>query len=397
MQPQSTSGKTRPLSGLRVLDLSRVLAGPYVGRMLADLGAEVVKLEPPEGDITRKWGKVIGELSGYYTQQNAGKRDVCVDLRVNGGPELVRALALKADVVIENFRPGVMAQFGLDYASLSAGNPRLVMLSISGYGQTGPEARRPAYAGVVHAESGFVQRQATLSGAPLADARVSVADMNAALHGLVGTLAALLLRERGGSGQHVDISMIEAMLATDDYMHLALDGISERTGNGVVVNEIWEVVGGPILIAGDFRWVWQRLQSTFELVDPTPPGGSIAQKSEHRHAAVRVFFAGFSERAALLRALDQADLPWGEVKTTRQAFDTETLRARGAVVRIDDRAGGVRPVIQSPYKFSNAESGVSGPAPHRGEHNREVLEQWLGKNADEISALERQGVLLKSS
>jgi len=179
-------------------------------------------------------------------------------------------------------------------------------------------------------------------------------------------------------------------------MHLALDGIKERSGNGVVVNEIWEVVGGPVLIAGDFRWVWQRLQSTFELVDTTPPGGSIEQKSEHRHAVVREFFAGFSDRAALLRALDQADLPWGEVKSTREAFATETLRARGAVTRVDDRAGGTRPVIQSPYRFSRAESGASGPAPHRGEHNREVLEQWLGKSSDELAALEQQGVLLKS-
>ena len=387
---------TRPLSGLRVLDLSRVLAGPYVGRMLADLGADVVKVEPPEGDITRKWGKVIGGVSGYYTQQNVGKRDVCVDLRVAGGPELVSALAAAADVLIENFRPGVMAQFGLDYATLSARNPRLVMLSISGYGQTGPEARRPSYAGVVHAESGFVQRQATLSNAPLADARVSIADMNAALHGLVGTLAALLMREREGRGQHVDISMLEAMLATDDYMHLALDGIPERASTGVVVNEIWEVIGGPVLIAGDFRWVWQRLQSTFNLVDPTPPGGTIAQKSEHRHAAVRAFFASFTDRDELLRALAKADLPWGEVKTTAQAFDTETLRARGAVARVDDRAGNTRPVINSPYRYSQAESGVAGPAPHRGEHNREVLAQWLGKQDDELTALETAGVLLKT-
>jgi CoA:oxalate CoA-transferase len=388
---------TRPLAGLRVLDLSRVLAGPYVGRMLADLGADVVKIEPPEGDITRKWGKVIGELSGYYTQQNVGKRDVCVDLRVQGGPELVGTLADAADVVIENFRPGVMAQYGLDYEKLSARNPRLVMLSISGYGQTGPEARRPAYAGVIHAESGIVQRQATLSGTPVADVRVSIADMNVALHGLVGTLAALLMREREGLGQHVDISMIEAMLATDDYMHLALDGIPERASTGIVVNEIWEAVGGPILIAGDFRWVWQRLHTTFELIDPTPPGGTIAQKSEHRHAAVRAFFASFDDRSKLLAALDKADLPWGEVKTSSKAFDTETLRARGAVVRVDDRAGGTRPVIQSPYRYSQAESGVSGPAPHRGEHNAEVLRQWLGKNGDEIAALEQAGVLLRSS
>jgi crotonobetainyl-CoA:carnitine CoA-transferase CaiB-like acyl-CoA transferase len=289
-----------------------------------------------------------------------------------------------------------MAQFGLDYPSLAQRNPRLVMLSISGYGQNGPEARRPAYAGVVHAESGIVQRQATLSGAPLADLRVSIADTNAALHGLVGTLAALLLREREGRGQHLDISMLETMLATDDYMHLALDGVAERGGTGVVVNEIWDVVGGPIIIAGDFRWIWQCLHQTFELVDPTPPGGSIAQKSEHRHVAVREFFASFDDRGKLIAALNQADLAWGEVKRSLDAFDTPTLRARGAVVRIDDRAGGTRPVIQSPYRFSNAESGVQAPAPHRGEHNRAVLQEWLGATAERVSELETAGVLLNA-
>ncbi|MFI5306303.1 MAG: CaiB/BaiF CoA transferase family protein, partial [Polyangiales bacterium] len=231
-----SQAKERPLQGLRVLDLSRVLAGPYVGRMLADLGADVVKVEPPEGDVTRKWGKVRAGLSGYYTQQNAGKRDVCIDLRAAGGPDLVRRLVERADVVIENFRPGVMAQHGLDFERLHERNPRLVMLSISGFGQSGPEATRPAYASVVQAESGVVHRQAALTGSPPADPRISIADMNAALHGLVGLLAALLLRTRTGLGQHLDISMLESMLATDDYVHLALDGVREN--DGVVVNEV---------------------------------------------------------------------------------------------------------------------------------------------------------------
>lgn len=137
-----------PLSGIRVLDVSRVLAGPYVGRMLCDLGADVVKIEPPEGDVTRNWGRVIGGLSGYYTQQNVGKRNVSVDLRKPAAPELLQRMAARADVLVENFRPGVMAQFGLAYADVSPSNPRLIMLSITGYGQRGPEAGKPAYAAV---------------------------------------------------------------------------------------------------------------------------------------------------------------------------------------------------------------------------------------------------------
>jgi crotonobetainyl-CoA:carnitine CoA-transferase CaiB-like acyl-CoA transferase len=382
----------RPLSGTRVLDLSRVLAGPYVGRMLADLGADVVKVEPPEGDVTRKWGRVTAGLSGYYTQQNAGKRNLCIDLRVPGGPALVRDLATRADVLVENFRPGVMAQFGLDWPSLSALHPALVMLSISGFGQEGPEARRPAYAAVMHAESGVMLRQAELSGSPPADPRVSVADMNAALHGLVGLLAALQLRARTGRGQHVDISMLETMVATDDYVHLALDGIPER--DGVVVNEVWQVVGGPIVLAGDFRWVWQRLQATFELQDPAPPGATIPQKAELRHKAVAEFFARYSDRAELLRALDRADLAFGEVKDTATALQSPTLQARGAVAEIDDRQGGKRKVIRAPYRFSDADSGVRTPAPYRGEHNRDVLRDWLGLGEHALDALEQGGVLL---
>jgi crotonobetainyl-CoA:carnitine CoA-transferase CaiB-like acyl-CoA transferase len=385
----------RPLSGLRVLDLSRVLAGPLVGRMLADLGADVVKVEPPEGDVSRKWGRSIGGLSGFFTQQNVGKRDLCIDLRAAAGPALVRRLAGVADALVENFRPGVMEQYGLGYAALSALNPRLCMLSVSGFGQTGPEARRPAYASVVHAESGLLQRQAEASGGAPLDIRMSFADSAAALHGTVGLLSALWMRERTGRGQHVDVSMLESMLATDDYAHLALDGIPAR--DGVVVNEVWDAIGGPLVLAGDFRWVWQRLHATFALRDPTPAGASIAEKSEHRHAAVAEFLTRFDDRAALLAALDKAGLAFGEVKHSAEAMRSPTLAARGAVAHIDDRAGGTRAVIQTPYKFSGAASGARAPAPHRGEHNRAVLREWLAMSDAEIDALVAGGALLAAA
>jgi crotonobetainyl-CoA:carnitine CoA-transferase CaiB-like acyl-CoA transferase len=389
------AGEDRPLHGLRVLDLTRVLAGPYVGRMLTDLGADVVKVEPPDGDVTRKWGKRKAGISGYYTQQNVGKRNLCIDLRVPGGADLVRRLAKRADALLENFRPGVMEQYGLGFATLLADNPRLCMLSISGFGQTGPEARRPAYASVVQAESGITHRQGALTGQPPADLRISIADMNAALHGLVGLLSALLMRERTGHGQNIDISMLESMLATDDYVHLALDGIPEASN--VVTNEVWDVVGGPIVIAGDFRWVWQQLHTGYGLVDTTPPGADIPVKAAHRHAVVGEFLARFSDRKELLQALERADLPFGEVKDTRSALRSPTLEARAAIAHIDDRAGGQRRVIQSPYRFSHAQSGVRGVASHRGEHNREVLHDWLALEGGELDALEASGVLLRET
>jgi crotonobetainyl-CoA:carnitine CoA-transferase CaiB-like acyl-CoA transferase len=386
------TGHERPLQGIRVLDLSRVLAGPYAGRMLADLGADVVKVEPPEGDVTRKWGKRIAGLSGYYTQQNAGKRNVCIDLRAAGGPELVARLAEQADVLLENFRPGVMERFGLSYAQLAQRNPRLVMVSVSGFGQEGPEAKRPAYAAVIQAESGLVHRQAKIDGTRPTDPRISIADMNAALHGLVGMLSALMMRTRTGRGQHVDISMLESMVATDDYMHLALDGVPEA--DGVITNETWDVVGGPIVIAGDFRWVWRQLQDTFSLEDPAPGDAPIADKARLRREAVKAFFARFTEREAVVAALAKADLPYGEVRRTMDALRSPTLAARGAIMQVDDRGGATRPVIRSPYHFSEAASGVAGPAPRRGEHNREVLREWLALSDAEQQALEAANVLL---
>ncbi|MGD8418422.1 MAG: CoA transferase, partial [Pseudomonadales bacterium] len=156
-----------PLAGLKVLDFSRVLAGPFAGRMLSDLGADVVKVEPPEGDVTRLWGRKVAGLAGYYFQQNAGKRGMCLDLKAPAGRELARRLAARADILIENFRPGVMSRLGLDYATLEGENPGLIMLSISGFGADSPEAGRAAYAPIIHAETGLIagqQRRAELGG-----------------------------------------------------------------------------------------------------------------------------------------------------------------------------------------------------------------------------------------
>jgi CoA:oxalate CoA-transferase len=385
---------TYPLEGVRVLDLSRVLSGPYSGRMLSDLGADVVKVEPPEGDVSRNWGHVIAGLSGYYTQQNAGKRDVCIDLRRAGAPALLHRLAGCADVLIENFRPGVMQQYGLAYPELSANHERLIMLSISGYGQHGPDAARPAYAAVVHAEAGLLQREAELSNTKPRDIAVSVADMNAGLHGLAAVLAALFQRERSGRGQHIDLAMIDSMLATDDHVHLALDDTRlERAFN----NQVWEATFGHIVVAGDFRYIFRRLVECCGLVDPTPKDAPLSLKISLRHQAVQDFFRSFANSATLAEALARADLAWGEVRSSVQAVATATVQARAAVASVPDRAGGMRRVIQSPYRFSAAESGVRGPAPFRGEHNREVLQTWLGCSDQEVSDFEQAQVLLREA
>lgn len=379
-----------PLTGVRVLDMSRVLAGPFAGRMLADLGADVVKLEPPEGDITRLWGNRVAGTAGYFHQQNVGKRGICVDLGKPGAVDLVKRLAMRADILIENFRPDVMERLGVPWSVLHAANPRLIMLSITGFGQVGPERLRAAYAPIIHAESGLMARQAEFSNAPPADMAVSAADTNAALHGLVGLFAALWMREQSGVGQHVDIAMIDAMLVTDDHVHYYLeDALKLRP----MRSDVWTTGFGPILIAGDFRHVWRLLIEHCGVVDPIPADTSLEGKIAARRSVASAFFASLATPAEANKAMDKMNLAWGEVRSTDRSFELPTIAARGSVAQID-YDGSPRPVIQSPYRFSGAESGARNPAPHRGQHNAEVLREWLGIGAADISTLQGNGVLL---
>jgi crotonobetainyl-CoA:carnitine CoA-transferase CaiB-like acyl-CoA transferase len=385
---ESTRGDA-PLSDLRVLDLSRVMAGPYAGRLLRDMGADVVKVEPPEGDITRTWGAVQGGMSGFYSQQNAGKRNVCIDLRCAGGPSLVKRLAGVSDILIENFRPGVLARWGLAFDDLASENPRLIMLSVTGFGQTGPESHRPAYAPVLHAESGFIARHAEMDGHSPSDPIFSLADSYAALHGSVALLSALHMRERTGRGQHIDLNMLRALVATDDYTHHVLDGAlpPERLGGQVL-----DAPGGPILISAFWKGLWHQAKTLFGVT--ADDGDCLDEKIANRQAAVREWVASYDDRDALKRDLDKAGLPWGDVRTMEQVPESPTLRAASWYGEIDDRAGGIRRVVQAPYEFSDASAHVRGPAPHRGEHNGEVLRSWLGATADEIREFEDAGVLL---
>lgn len=387
---ESPQAKSYPLEHLRVLDMSRVLAGPFAGRMLRDLGADVVKVEPPEGDITRLWGRVIAGVPGYYHQQNAGKRNISIDLRVPGATELVFELVREADVLIENFRPDVMSRLGLGYATLREVNPRLIMLSISGFGHDGPESHRPAYAPIVHAEAGLIDRASRRGEIPHRDLPLSVADTNAALHGLVALLSAVIMRERTGVGQHIDIAMIDATLATDDQVHYDLE---DSEGTGPLPNDIWETPAGPILVSADFRHLWRMLTAELGVEDPTDKDMDLPTKIALRRDAVAGFMRSLTSWQRIEQAMAKMNIAWGRVRSAATLADQPTIRSRGAIVEIDDRAGGTRPITQSPYRFSDARSGVRGPAPHRGEHNLGVLREWLGKSDSDVDALIAGGVL----
>jgi CoA:oxalate CoA-transferase len=382
---------THPLAGIRVLDMSRVLAGPFAGRMLADLGADVVKVEPPDGDVTRNWGARVHGQAGYFNQQNVGKRGICVNLDAAGGADLIKQLVARADVLIENFRPDVMGRLGLGYDVLKQINPRLVMLSISGFGHNGPESRRAAYAPIIHAESGLIARQKKVTGAPAADIAVSIADTNAALHGLVGLLSALLMRQRTGVGQHIDIAMIDAMLVTDDALHYTVDHAEHLKP---MPSEVWDTAAGTLLIASDFRHVWKQLVTRGGLVDPTPENASLEEKIAIRRATARAFFKNLPSRDAVIKALDGMNLAWGDVREGAQTLDLPTVKRRGTITEVDDGAGGKRPVVQSPYRFSAATSGARGASPRQGEHNEIVLADWLGFDRAAVDALRSAGVLV---
>ena len=330
-------------------------------------------------------------ISGYFNMVNAGKRSIAIDLRAPGAPDLVLALVKQADVLVENFRPDVMPRLGIGYQTLAAANPGLIMLSISGFGRNGPESQRPAYAPIVHAELGLIDRTARQTGAQI-DLPLSVADTNAGLHGLVGLLSAVIMRARTGLGQHIDMAMMDATLMCDDQLHFEIED-AEATRN--LPPDMWETGAGPILVSVDFRWLWKLLTSGSGLVDPSTPEMDTGTKISARRAAVAAFMGGLATWTDVEAAMAKMNLAWGRIRTGKALREQPTLAHRQSIVDVDDRAGGTRPIVQSPYRFSQAISGVRGGAPHKGEHTDEILRGWLGLSDKEIAQLAAQGILTR--
>lgn len=383
----------RPLSGVKVLDFSRVVAGPYATRLMSDLGADVLKIEPPEGDLTRLLGPKTRGASGHYIQQNIGKRNICVDLKANGSRDLIFKLAAKADVVVENFRPGVMEKFGIGWEDLKTVNPKLVMLSISGFGQTGPERTRAAYAPVLHAEAGLLSRQADIAGGRPVDLQMSNADTYTALHGLVGLLAALRVAEQTGVGQHVDVPMIAAIHSSDDYAPWGLQDDWPKEDE----NAIWDAPEGKkILLSGDMRWIWHLLSTKAGVEDPTPKGADLETKIKLRRETIAEWVRSRADFETLTQALDALNLAWGRVREFGgDAYNQPSTKAHGVVVDVEDDMGYPRQTIQSPYKFSHSTSGITSASriAQHGADNHSALKDWLGLTGDDIRALEGGGIL----
>ena len=396
----------RPLDGVRVLDFTRVLSGPHCTRMLCDLGAEVIKVEPPDGDMTRYATPRKNGMSGYFAQQNSGKRNISLDMSRPEALDLLLQLADRCDVLVENFRPGVMDRMGLGWETVSARNPRIVYASISGYGQTGPWVRRRAYAPVVGAESGFTKAQGDARGGQYANDPHSNADVYTGMECAAGILAALYQRGRTGLGERIDVSMAQTMLYVNEHVNDHLwDGTVDagwirsfspgdypvlRAANGQTV-----IVSGHPAERGTFAKYMGAIGRP-DVVDD-PRFADVAARMERLGEIVellREWAVTVPDAESIEAAFAEQGLATGALRSVREIADTEWAEVREAIASVDDRSGGRIRIPNSPWRFEHGEdSRVDGPPRFRGEDNHTVLADLLGLDEDALAALDASGVL----
>jgi CoA:oxalate CoA-transferase len=396
-----------PLSGIFVLDFSRVLSGPHCGRMLVDMGADVVKIEPPEGDMTRFSWPRRNSMATYFAQQNVGKRNISLDLKRPEALEILLRLVDRADVLVENFRPGVMGRLGLGPDVARARNPRLVYCSLTGYGQTGPWVKRRAYAPVVGAETGFTHEQAVGQRRLAGNDPFSHADVYTAMECAYAIVAALFQRERTGVGQHIDVSMAETMLYVNEHFHWMAAGKPDDSDA-----EVPSFLPGdyPVLPSSDGREVvvsghsaargtFERYITAFGLrhLADDPRFATVRLRREHLDELHAEFAAVSAQMTAdaIEAALADHGLATGVLRGVDEIADSEWAASRGAVRRVSDRGDGEILLPGPPWHLSGATTGFAEGVtpPYRGEHNAEVLSEQLGLDADEIERLRRDGIL----
>jgi crotonobetainyl-CoA:carnitine CoA-transferase CaiB-like acyl-CoA transferase len=379
-----------PLSGIRVLELARVLAGPWAGQMLADLGADVVKVENPDGgDETRHWGPPFVEGSNgenlsaaYYHATNRGKRSITADLRSPASQDLVRRLAMAADVLIENFKVGGLVKYGLDYESLRKVNPKLVYCSITGFGQTGPYANLAGYDYIVQGMSGFMSITGEPDGQPM-KAGVAVADVFTGIYAVAAIEAALIHALKTGEGQHVDMALLDvqsAVLANQNMNYLISGKAPQRLGNAhpnISPYEVVQTADGYLILAvgndGQFRRLCAIL-GIEALADDERYATNKARVS--RRHEVRAIVSGETKKwlkADLLKACEQNAVPAGPINTIEEMFKDPQIQARGMRVDLEDRTGTSIPGVRTPVVLSKTPLSYQRPSPRLGEHQEEVL------------------------
>lgn len=383
------------LSSLRVLDLSRVLAGPFCTQLLGDYGADVLKVEDPAGgDGTRGWGPPwAGDQSAYYLSANRNKRSLCINLHSAAGRALVAALAERCDVLIENFKPGTMARWGLDYAALAARNPRLVYCSISGYGQSGPDRDLPGYDFVIQAQGGVMSVTGPEQGPPY-KVGVAIADITAGLYAASAILAALWERERSGRGQAIDVALLDAQigwLANVAQNHLVTGQPAHRYGNAhpsIVPYQPFQCSDGSIAVAVGTDAQYARFCAA--VARPDLAAGAWATNGgrvEGRAELVPLLEALFCTRssASWLELLRSLGIPAGPINTVAEALAQPQVQARAMVQQVEHPSAGTVRLVGPVAKLVRTPARITRVPPLLGQHTDEVLHEVLGSSPDELA------------
>lgn len=390
-----------PLDGLLVLDLTRVLSGPYCTMMLADMGARVIKVEHPgKGDDTRGWGPPFqGRESSYFMSVNRNKESVTLDFKAPEGRAVLEQLIARADVLVENFRPGTLTKLGLDGASLTAKHPRLIYCAISGFGQTGPRRREPGYDAVMQAEGGLMSITGPGDGSSYR-LGVAIADVATGMFAAQGVTAALYARERSGRGQIVDIAMLDSVAALLTYqagIYFATDIAPARLGNRhptIVPYETFEASDGEFVIAVGNDDLWR----TFCAVCGLNFGDRFTTNRER--------VSGYDElrprladclrtrtRAAWIEALTAAGVPCGSVRDLAELFADPQIAARSMVEPVTHATLGPLRVLGTPLKLSETAPSIRTAPPTLGQHTDAVLTGDLGMAAEDVAALRARGIV----
>ncbi len=393
----------QPLHGIRVLDLSRVLAGPYCTMVLGDLGADVIKVEPPEGDETRGWGPpfAVGE-SAYYLCVNRNKRDIVINLKTEEGRVILIDLAKQCDVLVENFRPGTLARFSMDYETLHELNPGLIYCSITGFGQTGPLRNQPGYDLMIQAMGGIMSITGQPDGTPM-KVGVAVADLFAGQNAIIAILAALQARERTGKGQHLDISLFDSQLgwlANVASNYLISGELPKRYGNAhasIVPYQSFRASDEYFVIAVGNDKQFARLCELIgklELADNSHFTTNDA-RVVHREELIQILQSVFEVKSAAhwLSALEVAGIPSSPINTIDKVFSMQHVSVREMLIHMTHPMAGDLTLVASPLKMSETPVQYLLPPPLKGEHTARVLTELLGFSPLQVDELKARGVI----
>jgi len=393
----------RPLEGIRVIDLSRVLAGPYLTMMLGDLGAEVIKIESPEGDDTRQWGPpFVGGESAYYLCVNRNKKSIVLNLKTPEARQVLLDLVKVGDILVENFRVGTMERWGLGYERLRAVNPRLIYCAISGYGQTGPYKDRPGYDFIAQAEGGIMSITGEPDGPPM-KVGVAIVDITAGLYAGMAILAALYERERSGQGQFIDVALLDsqvAWLANVASNYLVSGQPPKRYGNAhpnIVPYETFKCRDRWIAVGIGADRQWQRFCQLAGREDlaSDPRFATNPARVEHRDVLIPILQELFATRTAdeWLALMQAEGIPCGPINTLDKVFSDPQVLHRQMVVEVPHPTAGRVRLVGVPYKLSRTPAAIVEAPPLLGEDTEAVLQGILGYSAEQVARLRQVGAI----